>query len=79
MTIVFDKLPVNIEELKSMPQASLNKPEYGAGSKYDKMFVVDEDMDAYVDDELQDDVFFDQEYDEEEAAYQAELAAGYYD
>ena len=30
MTIVFDKLPGNLEELKAMPQASLNEPEYGA-------------------------------------------------
>ena len=30
MTITFDKLPSNVEELKSMPIASLNEPEYGA-------------------------------------------------
>ena len=30
MTITFDKLPASIDELKAMPQASLNEPEYGA-------------------------------------------------
>lgn len=30
MTIKFDKLPANLEELKAMPQASLNEPEYTA-------------------------------------------------
>ena len=30
MIITFDKLPNNLEELKAMPQASLNEPEYGA-------------------------------------------------
>ena len=30
MTIVFDKLPADLEELKALPQASLNEPEYGA-------------------------------------------------
>ncbi len=30
MTIVFDKLPGNLDELKSLPQASLNEPEYAA-------------------------------------------------
>jgi hypothetical protein len=30
MTITFDKLPANLEELKAMPQASLDQPEYGA-------------------------------------------------
>ena len=30
MTITFDKLPANIEELKAMPEASLNQPEYTA-------------------------------------------------
>lgn len=30
MTIVFDKLPANVDELKAMPEASLNEPEYGA-------------------------------------------------
>lgn len=30
MTIVFDKLPANLEELKAMPQASLSEPEYTA-------------------------------------------------
>ena len=30
MTITFDKLPCNVEELKAMPLASLNEPEYGA-------------------------------------------------
>ena len=29
MTIVFDKLPADLEELKALPQASLNEPEYG--------------------------------------------------
>ena len=30
MTITFDKLPANVEELKALPIASLNEPEYGA-------------------------------------------------
>ena len=30
MTITFDKLPKNLDELKAMPQASLSEPEYGA-------------------------------------------------
>ena len=30
MTITFDKLPANLDELKAMPQASLNEPEYTA-------------------------------------------------
>ncbi|WP_034447629.1 DUF6935 domain-containing protein [Butyrivibrio sp. AE2032] len=30
MTITFEKLPGNLEELKAMPQASLDQPEYGA-------------------------------------------------
>ena len=30
MTITFDKLPGNVEELKAMSIASLNEPEYGA-------------------------------------------------
>lgn len=30
MTITFDKLPCNVEELKALPIASLNEPEYGA-------------------------------------------------
>jgi hypothetical protein len=30
MTITFEKLPDNLEELKAMPQASLDQPEYGA-------------------------------------------------
>ncbi len=30
MTITFDKIPANLEELKAMPQASLNEPEYTA-------------------------------------------------
>ena len=30
MTITFDKLPVNLEELKAMPEASLSEPEYTA-------------------------------------------------
>jgi len=30
MIITFDKLPVNLEELKAMPQATLSEPEYGA-------------------------------------------------
>lgn len=30
MTITFDKLPNNLEELKAMPQASLSEPEYTA-------------------------------------------------
>ena len=30
MTITFDKLPNNLEELKAMPQATLNEPEYTA-------------------------------------------------
>jgi len=30
MTITFEKLPSNLEELKAMPQASLDQPEYGA-------------------------------------------------
>ena len=30
MTITFDKLPANLEELKALPIASLDEPEYGA-------------------------------------------------
>lgn len=30
MTITFDKLPSNLEELKAMPEASLSEPEYTA-------------------------------------------------
>ena len=30
MTITFDRLPKNLEELKALPQASLNEPEYTA-------------------------------------------------
>ena len=30
MTITFDKLPDNLSELKAMPEASLNEPEYTA-------------------------------------------------
>ena len=30
MTITFDKLPANLDELQAMPQASLNEPEYTA-------------------------------------------------
>lgn len=30
MTVSFDTLPANIDELKAMPQASLNEPEYSA-------------------------------------------------
>ncbi len=30
MTIVFDNLPGNLDELRTMPQASLNEPEYAA-------------------------------------------------
>ena len=30
MTITFDKLPANLEELKAMPEASLSEPEYTA-------------------------------------------------
>ena len=30
MTITFDRLPCNLEELQAMPYATLNQPEYGA-------------------------------------------------
>lgn len=30
MNVVFDRLPANVEELKAMPQASLNEPDYSA-------------------------------------------------
>ncbi len=30
MTITFEKLPANLQELKALPEASLNQPEYGA-------------------------------------------------
>jgi len=30
MTITFDKLPENLEDLKALPEASLNEPEYTA-------------------------------------------------
>ena len=30
MTITFDKLPKNLDELKALPEASLSEPEYTA-------------------------------------------------
>ena len=30
MTISFDKIPSNLDELKAMPEASLKEPEFGA-------------------------------------------------
>lgn len=46
----------------------VNKPEYDAGSKHEDMFVLPNESDEYFDD---DEMFYDEGYDAEEAAYQS--------
>lgn len=43
MEIVFDRLPENLEELKALPAASLNEPEYGAALFLAAMMMYEKD------------------------------------